>query len=275
VSTPDGAAGTALLEHGTHAAGEPVRPRRPLWHPLVVLPELVWMLVLVFGYSLARLFVVDPATGYDNAFRLWALERDLHLPSEAAVQQLVLHSPGVLHLAVDYYASAHFPVTSVFLFWVYAFRHGSWRWVRNAMTAFTAVALLTEALVPMAPPRLVPFFGLQDVATRLGESVYPASASSGLANQFAAMPSVHFGWALIVGVGVVVLTRTRWRWLALAHPLLTLAVITVTANHYWLDSVVAGVLVAGALFASALLRRLQAVRRAARHAAALAPVGER
>jgi hypothetical protein len=275
VSSPGTPAGTALLEHGAAAAGEPARARRPLWHPLVVLPELVWMLALVFGYSAARLFVVDAATGYDNAFRLWHLERDLHLPSEAAVQQLALHSPAVLHLAADYYASAHFPVTSVFLFWVYVFRHGSWRSVRNAMTAFTAVSLLIEALVPMAPPRLVPAFGLQDVATRLGESVYPASTSNGLANQFAAMPSVHFGWALIVGVGVVLLTRTRWRWLALAHPLVTLVVITVTANHYWLDSVVAGVLVAGALFASALLRRLQQARQAARGAARLAPVSER
>jgi PAP2 superfamily len=266
------AGSTALGRVGTAAAR---KRERPIWHPLVVLPELVWMLVLVFGYSLARLFVVDPATGYANAFRLWDLERDLHLPSEAAVQQLVLQVPAVLHLAVDYYASAHFPVTSVFLFWVYVFRHGSWRWVRNAMTAFTAVALAIEALVPMAPPRLVPFFGLQDVATRLGESVYPASTSSGLANQFAAMPSVHFGWALIVGVGVVALTRSRWRWLALAHPAITLAVITATANHYWLDAAVAGVLVAGALFASAMLRRLQQLRTAARAAARLAPVSGR
>jgi hypothetical protein len=241
----------------------------------VVLPELVWMLVLVFGYSAARLFVVDATTGYDNAFRLWDLERVLHLPSEAAVQQLALHSPTFLRAVDDYYAYAHFPVTAVFLFWVYVFRHGAWKWVRNAMTAFTAVALLVEALVPMAPPRLVPIFGLQDVAARLGESVYPRSATSGVANQFAAMPSVHFGWALVVGLCVVALTRTRWRWLALAHPLITLVVITVTANHYWLDSVVAGLLVLGALSASTAVRRLQEVRAAARAAAGMTPVSER
>jgi hypothetical protein len=259
---------------GAHALVDPPG-RRPIWHPWVVLPELVWMLVLVFGYSAARLFVVDATTGYDNAFRLWDLERDLHLPSEAAVQQLALHSPDLLRAVDDYYAYAHFPVTAVFLFWVYVFRHGSWRWVRNAMTLLTGVSLLIEALVPMAPPRLVPIFGLQDVAARLGESVYPRSASSGLANQFAAMPSVHFGWALLVGVCVVALTRTRWRWLALAHPAITLVVITVTANHYWLDSVVAGLLVLGALSASTAVRRLQEVRAAARAAAGMTPVSER
>jgi hypothetical protein len=163
-------------------------------------------------------------------------------------------------------------VTAVFLAWVYVFRHRSWRWVRNGITAFTATALLLEALLPMAPPRLVPSFGMEDVGVVLGRSVYPASTSSGVANQFVAMPSVHFGWALLVGVGVVLLTRGRWRWLALAHPAITLVVITVTANHFWLDSGVAGGLVAGALGGSAVLRRRELARRDARVAAWAASV---
>ena len=221
--------------------------QRSLWHPLVVLPELAWMLVLVFGYSLARLFVVDPATGDRNALHLWALERALHLPSEAGLQHAVLHWPVLLRMANEYYASAHFPLTAAFLFWVYVFRHDAWRWVRNAMTIFTAIALIIEALLPMAPPRLVPSFGMVDTGVALGQSVYPAKSDSGVANQFAAMPSVHVGWALLVGLGVVLVARGSWRWLALAHPVLTLAVVTVTANHYWADGIVATVLVAGAL----------------------------
>jgi hypothetical protein len=78
---------------------------------------------------------------------------------------------------------------------------------------------------------------------------------------------VHFGWALLVGVGVVLLTRTRWRWLAMAHPAITLVVITLTANHYWLDSVVAGGLVAAALAGAGVLRRRELARRAERVAA--------
>jgi hypothetical protein len=260
---------------GAHPVPAGRRRERPLWHPLVVLPELIWMLVLVFGYSAARLFVVDPATGYRNAFHLWALERDLHLPSESGLQHLVLQWPALLRSFNDYYAYAHFPVTAVFLAWVYVFRHRSWRWVRNGITAFTAISLLIEALMPMAPPRLVPSFGMEDVAAALGQSVYPASTSSGVANQFAAMPSVHFGWALLVGVGVVLLTRWRWRWLALGHPAITLVVITLTANHYWLDSAVAGGLVAAALGGSAALRRRELARRDARVAAWAASVSGR
>jgi PAP2 superfamily len=240
---------------GEDAAEQPVvvglvpgRPdQRSLWHPLVVLPELAWMLALVFGYSLARLFVVDPATGYRNAGHLWAIERALHLPSEAGLQHAVLHWPVLLRVANEYYASAHFPLTAVFLFWVYVFRHDAWRWVRNAMTIFTATSLMLEALLPMAPPRLVPSFGMVDTGVALGQSVYPARTDSGVANQFAAMPSVHVGWALLVALGVILVTRSRWRWLALLHPVLTAAVVTVTANHYWADGILAALLVAVAL----------------------------
>ena len=68
-----------------------------------------------------------------------------------------------------------------------------------------------------------------------------------MANQFAAMPSLHFGWALMVAIGLIAATRSRWRWLWLLHPLVTLLVIVGTANHYWLDAIVAGALLGVAL----------------------------
>lgn len=240
--------------------------RPSLWHPRVVLPELAWMLVLVFGYSLARLFVVVPATGIRNADRLWRLERFLRLPSEAAVQHAVLASGVAVRLAGEYYAWAHFPVTAAFLLWVYVRRHETWGRIRNTLTLFTAAAFLIEAVIPMAPPRLMPGLGLVDTAARLGQSVYPASPDSGPANQYAAMPSVHFGWALVVGVGVVLVGRSSWRWLAILHPVATFAVITVTANHFWGDSVTAGVLVI-------LAFRLTPARRTAPARTAGAPTG--
>lgn len=233
---------------------------RSRWHPLVVLPELAWMLALIFGYSLARLFVVDAGTGYHNAQSLWSVERALRLPSEAAFQQWVLHSPTVIRLANEYYASAHFPVTAVFLFWVYVWRQDSWRWVRNALTVFTAAALLIETLLPMAPPRLVHEFGMVDTGVAMGQSVYPASTHNGLANQFAAMPSVHVGWALLVAVCVITMTRGWWRWLALLHPLATAFVVTATANHYWADGIVAALLLGGTFLLPFVRRKLPSRR---------------
>lgn len=244
---------------------------RSRWHPLVVLPELAWMLVLVFGYSLARLFVVDAGTGYRNAEHLWSVERWLRLPSEAAFQHWLLQDHEAIRLANDFYASAHFPVTAVFLFWVYVWRYDAWRWVRNAMTVFTAAALLIEALLPMAPPRLVHGFGMVDTGVAMGQSVYPASTHNGLANQFAAMPSVHVGWALLVATCVITVVRGRWRWLALVHPLLTVVVVTVTANHYWSDAIVAALLLGGTFLLPFVRRRLPS-RRPALAGGTVAPV---
>jgi hypothetical protein len=77
--------------------------------------------------------------------------------------------------------------------------------------------------------------------------VYGPAETDHLSNQFAAMPSLHFGWALMVAIGLIAATRSRWRWLWLLHPLVTLLVIVGTANHYWLDAIVAAALLGIAL----------------------------
>src|SRR6202012_1408695 len=104
-----------------------------------------------------------------------------------------------------------------------------------------AASLITQ-LAPVAPPRLLPGTGLVDTAIRYGQSVY--SWNGGFhADQYSAMPSVHVGWALIVAVDVIPPARRRWPWLAAGYPALTLLVVVVTANHYWLDGIVAALLV--------------------------------
>jgi hypothetical protein len=106
---------------------------------------------------------------------------------------------------------------------------------------FTGASLLIQ-LIPVAPPRLLPMAGMVDTAVRYGQSVY--SWSGGFdADEFSAMPSVHVGWALIVAIAVIAVWRSRWRWLAAAYPVITLLVVVVTANHFWLDGVAAGLLV--------------------------------
>jgi hypothetical protein len=94
--------------------------------------------------------------------------------------------------------------------------------------------------------------GLMDTARVYGPSVYGPPRTDELSNQFAAMPSLHFGWALMVAIGLIAATRSHWRWLWLLHPLVTLLVIVGTANHYWLDVLVASALLGLAL---ALIRQ--------------------
>ncbi|MBW8793928.1 MAG: inositol phosphorylceramide synthase [Streptomyces sp.] len=215
-------------------------------------PPLVRELLLVAGLFLVYKFGRQLATGHTaealhNAHRIWDLERTLHLPSEVGVQSALLHGDTLVHLANTYYATVHFPATLAFLVWLYLRRPAHYVWARRVLALVTAAALVLPFTFPLAPPRMLAATGLVDTARVYGPSVYGPPSSDHLSNQFAAMPSLHFGWALMVAIGLIVATRSRRRWLWLLHPAITLLVIVGTANHYWLDSIVATAMLGAAL----------------------------
>ena len=90
---------------------------------------------------------------------------------------------------------------------------------------------------------MLPDAGFVDTLQRFGPRIYSTDTSESVANQFAAMPSLHFGWAFIVAGAYVSIRRTRRSLWAMLHPAITFLAIVATANHYWLDAAVAGVLV--------------------------------
>jgi PAP2 superfamily len=199
--------------------------------------------------------VMSPAGALPRGQWLWHAERLLHLPSETTVQRLFLPHPVLVQACNLYYDILHFPVLGACLIWLYAWHRGSYPAIRTTVALFTGISLLIQ-LIPVAPPRLLPSTGLVDTAVRYGQSVY--SWNGGFdADQYSAMPSVHVGWALIVAIAVITASRSRWRWLAVAYPLLTLLSVTVTANHFWLDGIVAGLLVALVLAVQRLARALR------------------
>ncbi|GGZ63170.1 phosphatase PAP2 family protein [Streptomyces bluensis] len=224
-------------------------------------PPLVRELLLVVGlflvYKSGRL-LANGHTGeaFRNAQRVWDGERALRLPDEGTVQSVLLHGDGLAQLANSYYALVHFPATAAFLVWLYLRRPAHYVWARRVLAAVTGAALLVHLVFPLAPPRLLDGSGLVDTGQVYGPTVYSATpATDSLANQFAAMPSLHFGWALMVAVGLIAAARSPWRWLWLLHPLVTLLVIVGTANHYWLDAVGAAALLGLALAAIHLPHR--------------------
>ncbi|WP_245560047.1 phosphatase PAP2 family protein [Nocardia asiatica] len=202
--------------------------------------QLLLITLLYLGYRAGRLVTADhTGRAMVNAHALLGLEQRLGLPDEQRVQALFLNRDLLAVPANFYYASAHFTVAVGVLLWLWMFQPEHYRWTRNLMVALTGAALLVHILVPLAPPRMLPDQGFVDLAAQYGQSVYGETDSGGLSNQFAAMPSLHVGWALLLGVAVVAATRSPWRWLALAHPALTTLVVVSTANHYWLDAIVA------------------------------------
>ena len=207
--------------------------------------------------------VLGPAGAVGRARWLWQAERVLRLPSEASVQRLVLPHPALVQVFDLYYDVLHFPVLLSCMIWLFIRHRDRYGQFRTTLVAFTGLCLLIQ-LIPVAPPRLLPGIGMVDTAAVYGQSVY--STTGGFeADQLSAMPSVHVGWAILVAVAVILVTRSRWRWLAVVYPALTTLAVVVTANHFWLDGIVAAAVLGLVLAAQAAWRRRLAARGAADH----------
>lgn len=233
-----------------------------LWRPAWRAPwgGLARESALLFGlYALwqfaGSFTVMSTAGALPRARWLWHAERVLRMPSETALQRPFLPHPLLVQAFNLYYDILHFPLLGACLVWLYARHRQSYPRVRTTVAVFTLVSLLIQ-LIPVAPPRLLPDTGMVDTAVRYGQSVY--SWHGGFdADEFSAMPSVHVGWALIVAIAVITVSRSRWRWLAAAYPVLTLFVVAVTANHFWLDGIAAALLVVLTLAAQRAARGLR------------------
>ena len=206
--------------------------------------ELLLVAGLLLAYRFGRLVVAHPRTvAVGNATHLIGWERALRLPNELLVQHALLASHTVTRLANIYYVSVHFPLTAAFLVWLFVRSRSQYYEIRTAMALLTGFALIIHAVFPLAPARMLHGLGFVDTAAVYGPSVYASSPETDrVTNQFAAMPSLHFGWAVMVALGFVRVGRSRLRWLWIAHPVVTLLVIVGTGNHYWADAVVATLL---------------------------------
>ncbi|WP_245673624.1 phosphatase PAP2 family protein [Nocardia lijiangensis] len=215
--------------------------------------QLALITVLYLGYRVGRMITADDtARAFGNAHALLDVEDRLGILAETTVQAPFLRWDLLAIPANFYYATAHFTVAVAVIVWLWVFRPRHYRMTRNLMVGLTGTGLLLHVLLPLAPPRMLPERGFVDLAALHGQSVYGPRDSEGMSNQFAAMPSLHVGWALLLGVAVVAATRTRWRWLALAHPTLTTVIVIGTGNHYWLDAIIAVLLLA----ATAVVHRM-------------------
>ena len=252
----------AWLALGLAVAGIAIRPAGRRWLAITTAAfrETALVLALFSIWQLAgRLALLKVQSAHGHALWVWHVERALHLPSEVTVQKWFLPSAAVIKFFNVYYATIHFPALIAFLVWMF-FRHRPhYPAVRNTVAILTAACLLIQ-LIPVAPPRMFPQLGFVDTAVKYGQSVYGV-AGSGFADQLSAMPSVHVAWAVLESVFVIPISPSRWRWLVLGHTSLTILIVTATANHWWLDGIVAAILLVMAIGAErwsrALMTRLR------------------
>ena len=226
------------------------------------------LLLGLFGlWQLAGSFTVMGSSGaLPRARWIWHFERTIGLPSETSIQRVFLSHPLLIQFFNLYYDTLHFPVLIATLVWLFVWHRDDYRRVRTTLVGLTAACLLVQ-LVPVAPPRMLPRTGLVDTALLYHESVY-TNVGGFNADQLSAMPSVHVGWAILVAVAIITVARSPWRWLAVLYPVTTTLAVIVTANHFWLDGIVAAALLVIVLAVQAWARKIVAARRAA---AALEP----
>ena len=213
----------------------------------VLLREFALLFVMLWLYRYVRFIARDQTeAAFANAESVMQFERFLGLDFEAAFQRLLLPYEDFMVGMNRYYITFHFAGTVAFLVWAFVRSHPDYTKLRRVLVAVSAGALVIHVLYPLAPPRMMP--GFVDTMALWGPNPYRSEAVSNFANQYAAMPSLHVGWSLIVAYGVVRVARSRWRWIAVAHPVLTFLAVTLTANHYWVDGAVAALLVVGAVW---------------------------
>ena len=225
-------------------------------------------------YFWVRGAVVDrPEAAYWNARELIDFQRSLGFFWEDNVNDWIADRKFWAQLMNVVYFYLHFPLIIIFGIWLYFYRRHQYTFVRDSFLASGAIALVVYWLYPVAPPRELPelaaqfdsaapayILGFFDTMEQYLGYAYDTQSTRAFVNPYAAMPSLHFGWDLLLGIAIIgAFRRTPLAWLAVAIgvalPLLQIVAITTTANHYLIDAVAGGIVALAGLGVALTLRK--------------------
>ncbi|MDG4865315.1 phosphatase PAP2 family protein [Streptomyces sp. T-3] len=250
---------------GATRTATPAVAGRPRWWT-----ELPLIVLVYAAYSAGRLVVRgDVSSAVDHGLAILRIEQSLHLNAEHPLNRLFTEHAWIGVPSDFAYASLHYLVTPAILVWLFKRRREHYRAARTWLMTSTLLGLVGFTLLPTCPPRLLEStYGFVDSMAQYSSYGWWGSEASaprglgGMTNQYAAMPSLHVGWALWCGVMLWRHGRTPlMRTLAVAYPLLTTFVVMGTANHYFLDAVAgAATMGLGLLLTRPALRLAQRVR---------------
>ncbi|BBJ43570.1 inositol phosphorylceramide synthase [Streptomyces antimycoticus] len=239
---------------------------RPRWWT-----ELPLIAVVYAAYSAGRLLARgDVSTAVDHGLAILHFEQRLNIDFESPLNDLFT-AHAVIGIPADFaYASLHYVLTPAILLWMWKRRKASdYRFLRTWLLVSTIIGLIGFTLLPTCPPRLLEAgHGFVDTMAQYrsygwwgGDASAPRGLG-GLTNQYAAMPSLHVGWALWCGIALWRHGRSTWAKIgAVGYPLAITLVVMGTANHYFLDAVVgAAVMALGALLTGPALRLTESLR---------------
>jgi hypothetical protein len=222
--------------------------------------QVVLFLLVYYAYRLARGGVdAKAAESFQHGRDLISLERATHTFIEPSVQAWTTSTGWLIDITSYMYLHFHFTLTISALVYIYLCHNRSFYFVRNMLAVSMLIALVGYVVFPTAPPRFFPEWGFTDSVARFTGVPDDSALVNALFNPFAAVPSIHVCFALILGWSSARLVRTWWaKTIWLVYPLIMTFVVISTANHFWFDAFT-GALTAGAaaLVASTLLARVR------------------
>ena len=223
---------------------------------------LVLLMVCVY-FRVRGLTVGSTEDALDHAQDITAFEEHLHLDVEEPLQTPASHSETIVTIANWIYIWGHWPIIIVTMLWLLRWHSDIFRRLRDAMMLSGAAGMVIYATYPVAPPRLADL-GLIDTVTEKSRA-YRVLQPPAFVNQYAAMPSLHAGWDLLVGISIVTVASTlTLRVIGYALPTLMAVAVVLTANHYVVDVIAGVILVLLAHVAALAMERRRHRRRSQR-----------
>lgn len=203
----------------------------------------IFISFLIF-YKISRYIAIgDASTAFENARKLIAFEKDLGIFTEPIVQGLFLSKTGLIKFLNTFYMYVHIPATTVFFIWLFKKHNNRYYWIRNGFIAANCIAVVFFIFYPCAPPRMLGEYGFVDTLLEVSQVNLYTGFFAGFFNQYAAVPSMHFGNAFLIAFSVILYAKKSYKWLVLLYPLFVLWVIVITANHFYLDAILGGLIV--------------------------------
>ena len=227
--------------------------------PVDVVRQVLLFALAYYGYRIVRGTVDDPvgaAIAFQHSREVIHFEQSLGIFIEPSVQSWAMSSRLFIDVASWFYLNAQFTVTMACLVYIYLRHNSSFYFVRNMFAVAMLAALVGYAAFPTAPPRLLPEWGFVDSVSELTGVGHDSVVVGELFNPYAAIPSMHAAFALMIAVPIARLARhriTRVAWSL--YPLLVTFVIISTANHFIADAVLGAATAALGALAAAWLAR--------------------
>jgi len=217
-------------------------------------------MLCVFGaYRLAQGSVSGKeVAAFHHAYDVVDVEKHLGFFWELDIQSLFLQSSALVHLANAIYTYFYYPVLILFGIWVYNRHRKQYYVVRNVLVISAGIGFLCFAFYPLAPPRMLLDLGFVDTMGQYEAVNCDSSVFAIFANPYAAMPSIHFTWVLLVGIAIVHIVRPLWlKALGILFPVGMLIAIVATANHFILDAIAGAIVLSLAYGLFVLFTRLR------------------